>query len=193
MNTAELIKTYNVFTKEECNKLIEWFHSVEDRHVDGAVYGFTQGQKNHVVEDKKITRQVYPTPEDSVSDILSRGFFEGFDRYSKECPTPPWPLCFKDYCVRIYHKERGFFGWHVDQGPGANISRVFGIVVYLNDVEDGGHTYFPNQDIKIPCVAGDILIFPCSYLYPHEGMIPMSDHKYAATGFISFLDIHQQS
>tara|TARA_Y100000004_G_C8886588_1_gene400067 strand:- start:59 stop:643 length:585 start_codon:yes stop_codon:yes gene_type:complete len=194
MNTKDLIKTYNVLSKEECVDIISWFHEVEDRHVDGAVYGYDAGQRNHVIKDKKRTRQVYPTPDDSVSDILTKAFFEGMERYKKECPLPPNSLSFTGYTVRKYEQGEGFFGWHIDQGPGpGNISRVLGIVMYLNDVEEGGNTDFPNQDISIPCVAGDILIFPCNYLFPHVGTMPITDHKYAATAFISYLDNPQQS
>ena len=81
MDTGDLIKVYNVLSEEECEDIIEWFWEVEDRHVDGAVYGApTEVRQNHVTKDVKDTRQVYPVPDDRVSDILSKGYFEIFDR-----------------------------------------------------------------------------------------------------------------
>lgn len=191
MDTGDLIKVYNVLSEEECEDIIEWFWEVEDRHVDGAVYGApTEVRQNHVTKDVKDTRQVYPVPDDRVSDILSKGYFEIFDRYSEECPVPPvdYPITFRDYCVRIYRKGSGFFAKHQDQGPGANVHRVFGVVGYLNDVEEGGGTYFHLQDRLIPARRGDICIFPCNYLWPHEGTVPISCDKYAITSFISYVD-----
>ena len=50
MNTDDLIKVYNVLSKEECDDIIEWFWEEEDRHVDGAVYGKPSNDRlNHVV------------------------------------------------------------------------------------------------------------------------------------------------
>jgi len=189
MKTDDLIKVYNVLTEDECKDIIDWFWEEEDRHVDGAVYGRPADvRQNHVLKDFKDTRQIYPKPDDRVSDLLSRAYFEVYDRYAEECPVPPedYPLVFRDYCVRIYHKGKGFFSKHQDQGPGVNVHRVFGIVGYLNDVEEGGGTYFHLQDRTIPARRGDVCIFPCNYLWPHEGTVPISDSKYAITSFISY-------
>ena len=48
---------YHLFNHEECKDIIDWFWEVEDRHVDGAVYGRPSDvRQNHVVKDFKIRR-----------------------------------------------------------------------------------------------------------------------------------------
>jgi len=83
MKTDDLIKVYNVLSGEECKDIIDWFWEEEDRHVDGAVYGRPSDvRQNHVVKDFKNTRQIYPQPNDRVSDLLSRAYFEVYDKYA---------------------------------------------------------------------------------------------------------------
>jgi len=190
MKTDDLIKVYNVLTEDECKDIIDWFWEVEDRHVDGAVYGRPSDvRQNHVVKDFKDTRQIYPKPDDRVSDLLSRAYFEVYDRYAEECPVPPedYPLVFRDYCVRVYHKGKGFFSKHQDQGPGVNVHRVFGIVGYLNDVEEGGELEFLYQSKRIEPRKGDFVLWPAGYTHHHRGNPPLKGTKYIYTGWLDTL------
>ena len=59
MNTDDLIKVYNVLSKEECEDIIDWFWEEEDRHVDGAVYGRPNDvRKNHVLSGQQRSRKL---------------------------------------------------------------------------------------------------------------------------------------
>ena len=44
-------------------------------------------------------------------------------------------------------------------------------------------------NMKIKPVKGRLIIFPCNYLFPHSGNIPISGDKFIVTAFISFVDI----
>lgn len=196
-NLSELIGVFdNAASPEECEEIIGWFLANEDRHVDGQVYGYGNpddmdvNRYNQLVKDYKNTRQAFPSPQDSVSDVMSNVIFKGFDLYSKLFPIPKaQPLCVKDYSIRIYHKDVGCFKEHADQAAGGTVTRVFGIILYLNDVEEGGETEFMYLGIKVKPVKGRLLIFPCNYLFPHSGNVPISDDKYIITAFINFADV----
>ena len=54
---------------------------------------------------------------------------------------------------------------HYDNGPGA--PRVFSMVAYLYDSEDGGSLEFPYFDVEIPAKNGTVVFFPSSYPYLH--------------------------
>ena len=46
--------------------------------------------------------------------------------------------------------------------------RLATLLVYLNDVGDGGETWFPLQDLKIRPRQGRAVMFPVGYTHPHE-------------------------
>ena len=60
-------------------------------------------------------------------------------------------------------------------------------MTYLNDVDDGGETYFPNQSLKVSPKKGLTLFWPAGVDYPHKGLTSNTQTKYIATGWISFL------
>jgi hypothetical protein len=76
-----------------------------------------------------------------------------------------------------YSTEKGFYKPHADSGPG--MQRIFSAVLYLNDVEDGGETYFNSFDVSVSPKAGRLTIFPANFMYKHEARTPKSNDKFA--------------
>lgn len=76
-----------------------------------------------------------------------------------------------------YSTEEGFYKSHADSGPG--MQRIFSAVLYLNDVEHGGETYFNNFNIFVKPKAGRLILFPANYVYRHEAKTPKSNDKFA--------------
>jgi len=78
-----------------------------------------------------------------------------------------------------YEPNEGFYNFHYDN-DGDNIkNRLITIIVYLNDVEEGGKTEF--QYLNTPPIKpqkGDVLIFPSGWEHTHKGNIPLSNSKY---------------
>lgn len=96
------------------------------------------------------------------------------DAYSKLYDT-----MFKsmEFCQFIHYKQYdGYYHSHYDATPGSN--RVFSCIVYLNDVNKGGETYFNHFDITIKPVSGRILFFPSYYPYVHEARMPENGDKF---------------
>jgi hypothetical protein len=192
MELKDLIVEFKNHTpKNECAEFIEWFWNNQDLHIDGKVYsGENQNLGNILNLDRKKTKQAYPKPEDPISHLITKNIFSGYEKYSKSKPIPNGqPMCAADYSVRVYYKNDGYFLDHVDQSAGPNVTRVFGIILYLNDVEDNGETEFPDFDYKCKPEAGKLLIFPCNYLFRHQGNVPISEDKYIVTAFINFADV----
>lgn len=76
----------------------------------------------------------------------------------------------------FYSKGQGFYKAHSDSGPA--MPRIFSSVLYLNDVEEGGETYFPYFDLTVRPKAGDMVVFPSNFTFKHEARSPISDDKY---------------
>ena len=137
----------------QCASCIEWFWNNEDLHQQGQVYGgedsVTDGSL-HTNLDRKNTIQAYPSPDDPISDFMTDVMTDGWHQYSETLPTPQGqPMSFSDYSVRIYYKGQGKFLEHVDQSAGPNVIRTFGIILYLNTVDEGGETDFMDYKVKV--------------------------------------------
>ena len=67
-------------------------------------------------------------------------------------------------------------------------NRYLVMMWYLNDVESGGETRFPQLDISISPRAGRLLVFPPYWMYQHEGLPPKSGDKYIISTYLLFED-----
>jgi len=75
-------------------------------------------------------------------------------------------------------------GYHADNCQDNN-SRILAVLIYLNDVAEGGETAFLNQGILVSPVAGRIAIFPTSFSFVHAGRKPVSNSKYVIINFLT--------
>lgn len=75
-----------------------------------------------------------------------------------------------------YYAGQGFYKPHCDDGPGT--PRIFSALLYLNDVAEGGETYFNKINISIAPKKGRLVIFPSNYIYTHEARTPISNDKF---------------
>ena len=60
------------------------------------------------------------------------------------------------------------------------------MIWYLNDVETGGETNFPQLETSVRPQAGRLLVFPPYWMYQHEGLPPVSGDKYIVSSYLLF-------
>jgi len=79
------------------------------------------------------------------------------------------------------------FKIHADHGP--TYVCTISVLVYLNDEFEGGETYFPRMDgLAIKPKAGDIAVFPSTYIYEHASQDMISGVKYAVVIMTDYND-----
>jgi hypothetical protein len=85
-------------------------------------------------------------------------------------------------------KKEGYHSFHADsplctpQDP--QLNRFMSLIVYLNDVEEGGQTEFWFGE-KIKAEKGKAVIFPSNFPFIHKGNIPISNDKYILQIFLN--------
>lgn len=93
------------------------------------------------------------------------------------------------YHIQKYIANTGFYGYHNDSAHIQNTSpiqtRVLTFIWYLNTVNEGGETEFLNGRFKIKPETGKLLIFPATWTYMHQGIMPISSDKYIVTGWFN--------
>lgn len=91
----------------------------------------------------------------------------------------------KNFLLHKYIKNEGRFLYHNDFQLDTieNKYRIFNILWYLNDVDEGGETeFFGNYCIKPE--KGKIVIFPSEWFFPHSGRVPLSNDKMIITAWL---------
>jgi hypothetical protein len=76
------------------------------------------------------------------------------------------------------------FQEHHDHGFSYNCT--VSLVGYVNDDYEGGELYFRLQDLTLKPDAGDLVIFPSNFMYPHKAMPVKSGTKYSIVTMLDY-------
>jgi hypothetical protein len=86
----------------------------------------------------------------------------------------------------VRYKPGQHFAVHSDSGFSYNCT--VSSVMYLNDDYEGGELWFPFLDLTYKSKAGDIVIFPSTYIYAHASKPITSGVKYSAVTMFDWND-----
>jgi prolyl 4-hydroxylase len=92
--------------------------------------------------------------------------------------------------VQYYPPGGGYLGWHTERVNHELRSAVrhLAFMTYLNDVNDAGETEFFHQELKIKPKKGLTVIWPTDWTFTHRDVPSMTEEKYIATGWYSFVN-----
>ncbi len=185
----DFIVVYRGLTKELCDTVITQFQNNPNkwqgkigRREDASIY--QEQTKNswdleilNEGEWKNIFSEIHPKIYTCMADYLARS------------PVlKSFPLQVTGYKIQMYPKNQGYFRWHADSLGRNARNRVAAMVLYLNDVTEGGETEFFHQNLKIAPKAGNLLLFPAGWNYMHCGHMPESNDKYIISSFVKIND-----
>lgn len=104
-----------------------------------------------------------------------------------------------DYCMRhnikmefwevmnfIRYGEGQHFQEHADHG--FSYSATVSLVAYPNDDYEGGELIFPKLGLTVKPEAGDLYIFPSTYIYSHRVMPVTKGTKYSLVTMLDYND-----
>jgi prolyl 4-hydroxylase len=181
----EFVRVYDdALPSTWCTRMLAGFDSLRAHHAHNG-RGVRAALQDSAWTELNVTRH---------GDPLTIGYFrklidEGLARYNAEIglgiPVPASSAC-ADLVLKRYRPstdER--FQLHFDSVDHlANRYLVF--LWYLNDVERGGATRFPDLGLEVAARAGRLLIFPPYWMYQHEGLPPESGDKYILSTYLLF-------
>ena len=90
------------------------------------------------------------------------------------------------YNLQHYSPGGGFKQWHHESTCKVSALRKLVFMTYLNNVEEGGSTYFSHYDLEIQPRKGLTLIWPAEWTHAHRGNILREGSKYIITGWLNF-------
>jgi hypothetical protein len=179
------------YIKEDslCDRIISYFEGNPSRG-PGEV-----GNNNEIDTDRKDSTDL--TFEGPLLSEYIHHLSECIGQYKemyKYCDKDiqPWSI-WPNVNIQRYNPGQGYKLLHCERncGYGYVSRRHLVFMTYLNDVTDGGETFFYHQDLKIKPKKGLTLIWPADWTHTHCGIVSPTQTKYIVTGWISF-EPHQQ-
>ena len=190
MSHADLrryIRTYDHdLDPQMCRQMIGSFAGLERFQMRNG-RGVRRGLDDSAWTELNVSRLSDPAFQGLFRKLIDRALA----RYNRDIelaiPIPNSPL-FSNLTLKRYRAgQQEQFQLHFDSiNHVAN--RYLVLLWYLNDVEQGGETRFPQLDVSIPARAGRLLMFPPYWMYQHEGMPPVSGDKYIISTYLLFID-----
>ena len=198
-----ILEYENFFSEDECKQYIELFDGHEKA-------GFTQTRQqsnNHKGVDIKDT-QLFAV------DLINGEKYFNVNQVRFKTGSEPlrylvekfWKLAYPEYIfkhdilqystkhgirnIKIQKTEigEGYHRWHAENTSIDDSIRVMTFMVYLNDVDDGGETEFLYYPIRVKPKTGKLMLWPGGYTHTHRGNPPLTNTKYAITGWVEFFE-----
>ena len=181
--TDKYIKTYNtVIPNSLCKSIIDKFEA-DTRHED-------------VNSGHKIYKELNI---DKLNDwhLIKKELYPMFQRYALKYGEDLnihqhfWPPVFGFEQIRIKKylpNDKDEFKLHVDVNSFHSAKRFLVMFVYLNDVEEGGETYFSDVNYAVKPEEAKLLMFPPHWTYPHAGNKVSKGVKYILGTYLHYID-----
>jgi len=185
----------NVFTKEFCQELIDFFENNPDLRHKGEMAG---GLNTEVKDTTDLNLFNYPDLMEKYGDFVLSKFNEVVNEYAESLPfqnkfLAPSVLFYENTeyttCqIQKYDKGEGHYNaYHFETDNAENCCRVFVFIFYLNDVDEGGETGMLYSNTKIKPKAGRVICHPATFPFVHNGHTPISDDKYILTTWLNYV------
>ena len=172
-----------------CDQIITYYDKHKEKQHQGNI------GKGHVNLETKNRKDISIAPNElnlQGNEIFNEYFaslFECYKDYNQQ-----WPflasivsnLEIGKFNIGRYLPGQHFQKLHTERAGLGSLHRLLAFMTYLNDVEDGGSTYFSHYDLDIKPQNGLTIIWPAEWTHSHKGNIINSGSKYIITGWLTF-------
>ena len=171
-----------------CDDLISYFELNSAKQKNGVLSGGLNLEKKNSIDISMKPKDII-LPGNEVFKSYFDQLFECFKHYVEE-----WTFLEKiserleigSFNIQRYKTGQHFKEIHTERSSLENLHRIFAFMTYLNDVQEGGSTYFSHYDLEIQPKKGLTLIWPAEWTHAHRGNILRKGSKYIITGWINF-------
>jgi prolyl 4-hydroxylase len=171
-----------------CDNLIDYFELKRRKQVKGKTNdGLSLDDKNSV--DITVLPKEINLPGNEVFKKYFHALFACHKDYLDQ-----WPflegiaknLEIGSFNLQRYKSGQHFKTIHTERSSLDSLHRIFAWMTYLNDVDDGGSTYFSHYDLEVKPRKGLTLIWPSEWTHAHKGNVINTGSKYIITGWMHF-------
>ena len=179
----------DAYNPEWCKKVIEHFDFAAEHNLT------VRRDENDLQDDQLFWRDLPNTDTHVMS--MHRDLREYFNKetqgmlqgYFRHYDILMGASAFTIHDIKTQKTTPGeaFHRWHYEADTRATSPRFLTLMIYLNDVEEGGHTEFKYQKVKVKPAAGKLVVWPGGFTHTHKGHPPIKGNKYIITTWMEFL------
>ena len=182
------IGSWNLEPLDLCNEIVSYFElNVSKQKKGQTIGGLNQDIKKSV--DINISPDEIKLPKNQIFNSYLDALFTCHKDYILQ-----WPFLgsflnkveIGSFNIQRYQAGEHFQQIHSERTSIDSLHRIFAWMTYLNDVDDGGTTYFSHYDLEIKPRKGLTLIWPAEWTHAHKGNVLHSGSKYIITGWMDF-------
>tara|TARA_R110000824_G_C14857832_1_gene640817 strand:+ start:47 stop:589 length:543 start_codon:yes stop_codon:yes gene_type:complete len=177
-----IYKIPKAYSKNSCNKLINWF----EEHIDEAKPGGAEDKK---INDLEINLEI-KNKEDyfGLDKTLLKSITNFKNKYSLiDKHIGKWAMN-RNVALMKYEPNNYYDIIHCENsGKEKHLKRVFAFMIFLNDIKKGGGTKFLFQKFIAKPKAGDFYIWPAYWTHLHQGINAPKENKYIITGWVDYI------
>ena len=171
-----------------CDEIIAYYEKNKQKQTQGSTSeGKNLETKNR--QDISLSPKELNIPGNEIYKIYFESLFECYKDYNLQ-----WPLLSQlvnhldigNFNIGKYEPGQHFQKIHCERSSLSTLHRLFAFMTYLNDVEEGGSTYFNHYDLDIKPTKGLTILWPAEWTHSHKGNVLKSGLKYIITGWLIF-------
>ncbi len=168
-------------TDEACDAII---HHLHEMNKAGMVYtgkepGLAVSGNASVAEQAMF----FPRPAVIIQPFFKTFWDSCYKQYMDQYPILTTAGTHSIFSMRLIRCPIGGSDakWHTEELEKINPSRVTSMMVFLNDVNEGGDIEFTNQHRRIQARKGRMVIWPAAWTHTYKAHTPISNDKYYLT------------
>ncbi len=186
--TPNFIGSWDLQNPKICQGLVEYFDMSQGRQRAGESSGRVDTNVKDSV-DLSLTPRDISQPGHEVFLTYFENLHACYCDYTEE-----WPFLenilpeinIGKFNIQKYCAGQHFKKIHTERASLSNLHRFFAFMTYLNDVPEGGSTYFSHYHLEIQPRQGLTLIWPAEWTHAHCGNPVIKGDKYIITGWLDF-------
>ena len=171
-----------------CDEIIAYYERNQQKQKQGrTASGINLATKNR--RDITLSPKELMLPKNELFKKYFENLFECYKDYNLQWPFLSGIVNHLDigiFNIGKYEPGQHFQKIHCERCSLSTLHRLFAFMTYLNDVEDGGSTYFNHYDLDIKPTKGLTLIWPAEWTHSHKGNVLKTGVKYIITGWLTF-------
>ena len=171
-----------------CDEIISYYEKNKNRQSQGVTTsGINLKTKDRL--DISFSPKELKLPENKIYKSYFENLFECYKDYNIQWPflsSMVKQLDIGGFNIGKYQPGQHFQKVHCERQGISSLHRLLAFMTYLNDVEEGGSTYFNHYGLNIKPQKGLTLIWPAEWTHSHKGNVIESGLKYIITGWMTF-------
>ena len=183
-NMAYISVWDDVLDDDHCDRLIDLFNQVKHAHTKIEI-----GDVKNFTELNFFSQDIGKSCEEESVSVLGKvsEYVESYRRHNNIMFFPP--QCHNEEIKMKKYSAGGKdeVKYHTDVGDYPTARRFLTCQFYLNTVEEGGETVFPDYNTSVEAKKGRLAIFPPFWTHPFTEQPVVSNDKYTLGTFLHYM------